>query len=500
MCETISKDPIYCNSGIMLHYIETEKWIDGTIITSANDTLLCDNLIYISENNKYYVLSSFLEGKSLNAKVFGALGNGTTDDSIAIQKMMDFAWKIRDIGIYTNIYFPRGKYKITSMIQVPNRVSISGDGINASVIFTENNHDMFHFREVKNVINTINNAVNTLYTKVSNISFYGINNENVISSLNPIEGNNGLVFMDMVKIELDSVSVRGLLHSALYFHNVYYIKLKSVNVEWNKKGLVASSCTSIQSLNCEFRLNGQGIYLYKTYAFSFINPLIENNVLQLDPTIDYDLNPSEASSIGILFYESWGGSVFGGYFESQIIDVYYFSSFNINIGNSFFCNVQPKDLPVEPPIQEDPQEEPLILYMPANTIFINNNSHENEIYGNSYSVNGVAPLQQDMRMFIAPDSHNNVIKINKKIDFENWQLVNAWIFEEFDENNILEKSPRVICESSNIEILHGKRKPISGIFFGDVNRRPSNPQVGFLYFNVSNAKIEFFDGVEWLVT
>lgn len=88
-------------------------------------------------------------------QIFNAIGNGIADDTLAIQNIMDFAWKLRDSGIYVNIYFPRGKYKINSMIQVPNRVSILGDGLNASVICTNlTNHDLFHFREEKNKLNT----------------------------------------------------------------------------------------------------------------------------------------------------------------------------------------------------------------------------------------------------------------------------------------------------------------------------------------------------------
>lgn len=67
-------------------------------------------------------------------QIFNAIGNGIADDTLAIQNMMDFTWKIRDAGVYVNVYFPRGKYKLQSMVQVPNRISMKGDGINASII------------------------------------------------------------------------------------------------------------------------------------------------------------------------------------------------------------------------------------------------------------------------------------------------------------------------------------------------------------------------------
>ena len=53
MCNIIFKETLLCQSGILLRYIETEKWADNTVIDT---NLHIDGLIYIQEGDKFYVL------------------------------------------------------------------------------------------------------------------------------------------------------------------------------------------------------------------------------------------------------------------------------------------------------------------------------------------------------------------------------------------------------------------------------------------------------------
>jgi hypothetical protein len=74
-----------------------------------------------------------------NVLAYGAVGDGTTDDSAAVQALAD------TIDNGKTIFFPGGKvYKINSSIQIDKELSIVGEG-SRSRITTANNINIFHF-------------------------------------------------------------------------------------------------------------------------------------------------------------------------------------------------------------------------------------------------------------------------------------------------------------------------------------------------------------------
>lgn len=75
------------------------------------------------------IVSRFNE--TVSVKDFGAVGDGTTDDTAAIQAALNYA----NTGIRVNVYFPPGFYRTTATLSAPASYSIlSGDGVEVSVI------------------------------------------------------------------------------------------------------------------------------------------------------------------------------------------------------------------------------------------------------------------------------------------------------------------------------------------------------------------------------
>jgi hypothetical protein len=73
-------------------------------------------------------------GDVINVRDFGATGNGTTDDTAAIQAAITAA------PAGSAIYFPRGTYRLSS-IEITKDVSIYGDGKNATTLSLRNPTD-----------------------------------------------------------------------------------------------------------------------------------------------------------------------------------------------------------------------------------------------------------------------------------------------------------------------------------------------------------------------
>lgn len=78
---------------------------------------------------------SMINGAFANVKDFGATGDGTTDDTAAIQAAINYAQNnISPPGLTTastgpgTVYFPAGAYKVTDQLLVSYKISVVGEG------------------------------------------------------------------------------------------------------------------------------------------------------------------------------------------------------------------------------------------------------------------------------------------------------------------------------------------------------------------------------------
>ncbi len=80
----------------------------------------------------------------INVLDYGAVGDGTTDDTTAVQEAIADALDTANIG-HASVYFPRGKYRVTETLDCTaasgsvdgNGVYLVGEGINASQIIKD---------------------------------------------------------------------------------------------------------------------------------------------------------------------------------------------------------------------------------------------------------------------------------------------------------------------------------------------------------------------------
>ena len=80
---------------------------------------------------------SMVQGACFNVLDFGATGDGTTDDTTAIQAAINAAEG-------NALYIPKGTYKCTSQIQIKANTLIFGAGRNASILrFTHTGRGLF---------------------------------------------------------------------------------------------------------------------------------------------------------------------------------------------------------------------------------------------------------------------------------------------------------------------------------------------------------------------
>ena len=99
----------------------------------------------------------------VSIKDFGAVGDGVTDDTAAIQDALDYATTISSA-----VYAPAGTYLLSATVVVPSNITLYGDGIGTQ-FERDTTATPFDFFELKNVSNiTLQNFYINGVTKLDN--------------------------------------------------------------------------------------------------------------------------------------------------------------------------------------------------------------------------------------------------------------------------------------------------------------------------------------------
>ena len=113
-----------------------------------------------------------IDGSPLNVLDFGAIGDGVNDDTSAIQAAITAA----ETNGGQRVYFPAGKYKCTSTINVPTGLTICGDtaGINSFAnLGTPETGTWFYFNHTGKGFSVVNPASSSYgYVLFSSIGTY----------------------------------------------------------------------------------------------------------------------------------------------------------------------------------------------------------------------------------------------------------------------------------------------------------------------------------------
>lgn len=75
--------------------------------------------------------------EQISVKDFGAVGDGVTDDTVALQRAIDQVYPksyYSIVGVRRKLHIPAGTYIVTSNLRIPSFASISGDGPRSTIL------------------------------------------------------------------------------------------------------------------------------------------------------------------------------------------------------------------------------------------------------------------------------------------------------------------------------------------------------------------------------
>lgn len=113
---------------------------------------------------------------AVNVKWFGAKGDGITDDTIPIQKAIDYCYSVRTIYDTKTVYLDNGTYIISNTLNIPSYTTLIGDGHN-SVLKVKDNSNTF------NVLSITQDGANNINIRDFSIHGNSANNTNLINAL-----------------------------------------------------------------------------------------------------------------------------------------------------------------------------------------------------------------------------------------------------------------------------------------------------------------------------
>lgn len=136
-------NPVSAPTALVLGYYSPGDRGGGTFMWDPNSSAIPDGGRYFATNgwtsgNGRWVRQ--LNGEVANVKMWGAVGNGTTDDTIAIQnaaRALNYPW-------CGELLFPAATYLLTDTIIYPGQYHLRGEGPNNNtIILMHGDHDVF---------------------------------------------------------------------------------------------------------------------------------------------------------------------------------------------------------------------------------------------------------------------------------------------------------------------------------------------------------------------
>jgi hypothetical protein len=173
----------------------------------------------------------------VSVKDFGAVGDGVTDDTLAIQAALDYADTGSNQSSVVTVFIPAGTY-IHTGITIAGGVNVMGDGRTSTTLFLKNSTNPVQSVKLESSRASIS-KVTIDGNRSNNSSGIGLNADNSVAA-----GNSAFCYIE----DLDIQNTAG---TGCVLTNGNMAHLKNVSITRCTTGLIAERCTQLTMTNVD---------------------------------------------------------------------------------------------------------------------------------------------------------------------------------------------------------------------------------------------------------
>ena len=277
----------------------------------------------------------------VSVKDFGAVGDGNTDDSDAIQLAVNSFLQKSYMSVWGDgkLYFPKGTYKITKNIISKKAINYQGDGVEISQIYSYNNASLVHDSK------SVGSNEDSNQFSMNDIRIYvAENHRGTVISLNFIDGA-AISDVNMRNVEILGAHVSISMNHGLKLYNARIVRLEQCKFvgdqdkiqSWNDVNSRIGILILGDKNPCELYVSECFFMYWKTAIYCGGNLEGVNfrdlAMLGIRDGIIYNSNWTKSKETRNIHAEPWL-SIFGCHINASRFCVHLTNVIQFNIGNN----------------------------------------------------------------------------------------------------------------------------------------------------------------------